>query len=331
MHADESPEEALEREWDEELDAAGQRASSPDRFARDDDVTLLFFRVRALLGEPRPKGCARSGGATPRGADSSRCRPPTPGRRPPPRRRAAVSATRRARGRPLFSTTVRERVPFIDGSADLAPGQVDPFPEGGAPGASAVLDGLLVGTPSGPRAFENLCPHVPIALDQVHDDILSPDGRRLVCQNHAALFDLPSGLCLAGPCEGEALREIPIDLLRRRLGRGRPMSDGLILFSFSRLRRRLGLLLGCRDRPHGALGRERSPDEGGGAPAADPARAAARQTSRRPSARSSSATTSRTRPPAPSAQPSRSRTSASNGASSSRRSRRRSSSSSSPR
>lgn len=57
VHESESPEEALAREWDEELDATPANLL-PDGFARDGDVTLLFFRVRALLGEPRPKGCA---------------------------------------------------------------------------------------------------------------------------------------------------------------------------------------------------------------------------------------------------------------------------------
>jgi len=57
VREDETPEDALVREWIEELDAT-PAGPVPDGFARDGDVTLLFFRVRGLLGEPRPKGCA---------------------------------------------------------------------------------------------------------------------------------------------------------------------------------------------------------------------------------------------------------------------------------
>ncbi len=102
-----------------------------------------------------------------------------------------------------------ERDPFIEGSGTLAAGQVLKFRKQGLRGRPFV-EGLLVATPAGPRAFENLCPHVPIPLDRIHDDIVSADGRTLVCQNHAALFDLATGHCVSGPCEGDSLREIPL-------------------------------------------------------------------------------------------------------------------------
>lgn len=209
VQADETPEEALVREWIEELDAA-PAGLVPDRFAREDGVTLLFFRVRALLGEPRARECRAVRWCR---ADEARLLAMPPADAPVVSRLAAKGGgafcdTGDA-GTPALLAEARERRAYIEGSETLAPGQVVRFRKQGLRGRP-VLEGLLVATPSGPRAFENLCPHVPIALDQVHDDILSPDGRRLVCQNHAALFDLPSGLCLAGPCEGEALREIPI-------------------------------------------------------------------------------------------------------------------------
>ena len=209
VDAGESPEEALEREWDEELDAR-PAGLAPDGFARDGDVTLLFFRVRALLGEPRPKGCTAV-----RWCDAPEARilaiPPAD----------AVALARLLEGgggfrdtespeAPALLEAARQRVPFIAGSAGLAPGRAIPFRKEGLDGPRP-LDGILVGTPAGPRAFENLCPHVPIPLDRIHDDIVSADGRHLVCQNHGALFELPSGRCVSGPCEGESLREIPIE------------------------------------------------------------------------------------------------------------------------
>ncbi len=209
VHAGETPEEALVREWQEELDAtlAGLR---PDGFARDGNVTLLFFRVGALLGEPRPKGCAAV----------RWCRAPEARllAMPPADLETLARLDRgmegfadtEGPGTPALLESARERTAFIPGSEGLAPGIAVTFRKQrltGRPG----LDGILVDTPSGPRAFENLCPHVPITLDRMHDGIVSADGRHLVCQNHGALFVLPSGRCVSGPCEGDSLREIPIE------------------------------------------------------------------------------------------------------------------------
>ena len=63
----ETPEEALARELDEELGVAPVGAL-PGGFARDGEVTILFFRVRALLGTPEARGCAAVRRCTPREA-----------------------------------------------------------------------------------------------------------------------------------------------------------------------------------------------------------------------------------------------------------------------
>ena len=70
--------------------------------------------------------------------------------------------------------------------------------------------GILVGTRRGARAFRNLCPHVPIPLDRARDEIVEPNGRRLCCSMHGALFDPVTGLCTHGPCAGERLQPLPL-------------------------------------------------------------------------------------------------------------------------
>lgn len=209
VHEGETPEDALVREWQEELDVT-PAGLLPDGFARDGGVTLLFFHVRALLGSPRAKGCAAVRWC------------PAPEARllamPPADVLALGRLDRGDRGfddtegpeTPAFLEAARERTPFIPGSEGLAPGQVVTFRKQGLPGCH-FFEGVLVDTLAGPRAFENLCPHVPIPLDRIHDTIVSADGRHLVCQNHGALFELPSGRCVSGPCEGDSLREIPIE------------------------------------------------------------------------------------------------------------------------
>jgi 8-oxo-dGTP diphosphatase len=205
----ETPEDALAREWREEMGVT-PAGPVPYAFAREGPVTLLFFRVRGLVGTPSPVGCAgvRWCGAA---EASLLAMPPAD---------APVLARLLGDGAGAFPDTedaetprllaeARQRDPFIEGSEGLVPGQVLKFRKQGLPGRPWV-DGLLVSTPSGPRAFENLCPHVPIALDRIHDDIVSADGRYLSCQNHAALFEFATGRCVSGPCAGDSLREIPL-------------------------------------------------------------------------------------------------------------------------
>ena len=60
------------------------------------------------------------------------------------------------------------------------------------------------------RAFRNSCPHFDVPLNHLPEELFSPDGRFFVCMTHNAQFDKHSGLCVAGPCAGEALESIPL-------------------------------------------------------------------------------------------------------------------------
>ena len=59
------------------------------------------------------------------------------------------------------------------------------------------------------RVFENRCPHRGTPLDWRPDEFLDRSGDHLVCATHGALFDKNDGICVAGPCAGDALPEIP--------------------------------------------------------------------------------------------------------------------------
>lgn len=59
-------------------------------------------------------------------------------------------------------------------------------------------------------AWRNVCPHQGRALNWAPDRFLfSPDGL-LVCSHHGASFELPSGLCLDGPCKGANLTPVAV-------------------------------------------------------------------------------------------------------------------------
>ncbi len=60
------------------------------------------------------------------------------------------------------------------------------------------------------RAYLNRCPHAGHPLDLMPNRFLTPDRALILCSSHGALFDKESGLCLAGPCSGRALRPIRV-------------------------------------------------------------------------------------------------------------------------
>ena len=59
-------------------------------------------------------------------------------------------------------------------------------------------------------AWRNACPHMGIELDWEPSRLLTRAGRYLVCTGHGALFEPATGLCVQGPCQGEALSPVPI-------------------------------------------------------------------------------------------------------------------------
>jgi nitrite reductase/ring-hydroxylating ferredoxin subunit len=60
------------------------------------------------------------------------------------------------------------------------------------------------------HAYLNSCPHIGTPLDWVKDKFFASDDRHLICATHGALFRPEDGVCVAGPCEGEALAPLPI-------------------------------------------------------------------------------------------------------------------------
>jgi nitrite reductase/ring-hydroxylating ferredoxin subunit len=67
------------------------------------------------------------------------------------------------------------------------------------------------------RAYVNACPHVWLPLTFRSDQLLSADGRRLVCSNHLAEFDVDDGTALSGPVEpGCGLAAVPVHVNDQR-------------------------------------------------------------------------------------------------------------------
>lgn len=63
------------------------------------------------------------------------------------------------------------------------------------------------------HAWRNHCPHYDRArMAWKKDEFLDPSGERIMCFAHGALFDIASGECVLGPCLGQSLTPVEIEL-----------------------------------------------------------------------------------------------------------------------
>lgn len=80
--------------------------------------------------------------------------------------------------------------------------------------AFVVRDGSQV------RAYVNRCPHAGHPLNLRPDEFLTADRNHILCNSHGAIFEMTTGVCVAGPCPGRALIPLPI-----RIEQGRVLLD----------------------------------------------------------------------------------------------------------
>lgn len=75
------------------------------------------------------------------------------------------------------------------------------------------LRGFVVRCGNEVRGYVNRCPHAGHPLDLRPHRFLTPDRAMILCSSHGALFEKDAGLCLAGPCAGERLRAVPLEVI----------------------------------------------------------------------------------------------------------------------
>ena len=59
-------------------------------------------------------------------------------------------------------------------------------------------------------AYINACPHAGRPLHWAADAFLTRDRRLIMCSAHGAIFEIETGICVAGPCPGTRLRALPV-------------------------------------------------------------------------------------------------------------------------
>lgn len=62
------------------------------------------------------------------------------------------------------------------------------------------------------RAYLNSCPHAGLSLNFKPNVFFAPHAELLQCAVHGALFEPTTGTCVAGPCMGQSLRALEVDI-----------------------------------------------------------------------------------------------------------------------
>ena len=93
----------------------------------------------------------------------------------------------------------------------------DSMEDGGFVEVDAVLNGdaeslILYREGQVVRAWLNVCPHAGRRLDWAPGKFLKSKEGHLVCAAHGASFELVNGDCIAGPCRGDSLRSVAVEV-----------------------------------------------------------------------------------------------------------------------
>ena len=59
-------------------------------------------------------------------------------------------------------------------------------------------------------AYQNYCMHLGHPLNWMPDSFLTRERANIICSSHGAIYEISTGLCIAGPCLGKRLRSLPI-------------------------------------------------------------------------------------------------------------------------
>jgi len=87
--------------------------------------------------------------------------------------------------------------------------QTHEIEEGSSKGFSIAGKSVFVVKKNGQfYGYVNSCPHIGIELDWMPDQFLDISRQLIQCSTHGAQFNIESGLCISGPCQGERLKPV---------------------------------------------------------------------------------------------------------------------------
>lgn len=95
--------------------------------------------------------------------------------------------------------------------------RVEEIPDGEARGFPAQPGGFtgLFAIRRGARVlvYVNSCPHIGLPLEPVPDRFLDRKREMIICAAHGARFRVEDGECVSGPCIGDALEAVRVELV----------------------------------------------------------------------------------------------------------------------
>ena len=61
-------------------------------------------------------------------------------------------------------------------------------------------------------AYVNSCPHTNVNLEWLPDQFLDNNNELIQCSTHGAKFNIEDGFCIFGPCLGQKLKSLEIQV-----------------------------------------------------------------------------------------------------------------------
>ena len=128
---------------------------------------------------------------------------------------SGTASIRRHAGKGVRTSLNRDPGPEEGAATPLA--MLDALPDGGLTALEARVGGedeALIVHRQGDRvrAWRNVCPHAGRRLDWAPGQFLRARNGDLVCAVHGATFELGEGACVAGPCRGDRLRAVAVEV-----------------------------------------------------------------------------------------------------------------------
>ncbi len=95
--------------------------------------------------------------------------------------------------------------------------RLDDIADGGAkgfivPGIGETGDLFLVRRGQRVFAYVNSFPHIGTLLELIDDRFLNRERTLILCSTHGALFRIEDGYCVDGPCDGEWLERLDLEV-----------------------------------------------------------------------------------------------------------------------
>jgi len=104
------------------------------------------------------------------------------------------------------------------------------IPEMQAKSFNITVDGIpvsifIVNKDGAYSGYVNRCPHTGVNLDWTPDQFLDNSGDLIQCSTHGALFRIHDGYCIHGPCSGQKLQVVRLELFDNEISAYIPIQD----------------------------------------------------------------------------------------------------------